>query len=227
MSRRVPALGTLVLFLLLAGCATKPAPGVQDTRELRVLQARSAYDRGVKHLEVRETAAAFNAFREAVQMDDGIAHYHDALGVSLLQLQRPDVALAEFQRALAIDPTFTNALFHVGLTLTEMRRWAEALDPLKRAVATPTLPVPQLAWQALAVAMLNLGQLTEAEGALRFALNLDPDMSSAYYNLGLVLVAANRKDEARIAFRRARELAPESAFGQAAAERLKALGNGG
>jgi Flp pilus assembly protein TadD len=69
--------------------------------------------------------------------------------------------------------------------------------------------------------------LTEAEGALRFAINLDPDMSSAHYNLGLVLVAANRKDEARSAFLRARQLAPESAFGQAAAERLKALENGG
>jgi Tfp pilus assembly protein PilF len=223
----VPALGTLVLLLLLAGCATKPATGVQDTREMKVLQARSAYDRGVKHLEARETVAAFNAFREAVLIDDTVAQYHDALGVALLQLQRPDVALAHFERALALDPTFSNALFHVGLTLTEMRRWAEALGTLKKAVATPTLPVPQLAWQALAIAMLNLGQLTEAEGALRFAINLDPDMSSAYYNLGLVLVASNRKAEARTAFRRVRELAPESAFGQAAAERLKALGNGG
>ena len=87
------------------------------------------------------------------------------------------------------------------------------------------LPVPQLAWQTLAVAMLNLGQLGEAENALRFALNLDPEMSSGHYNLGLVLVAANRKDEARAAFRRARDLAPDSPFGQAAAERLKALEN--
>ena len=226
MSRRPPALGTLViLVLLLAGCATKPAPGVVDTKEMKVLQARSAYDRGVKHMEARETAAAFNAFREAVLLDDTAAHYYDALGVSLLQLQRPDLALPQFERALALDPNFGNALFHMGLTLTEMRRWADALDSLKKAVNMPMLPVPQLAWQTLAVAMLNLGQLGEAENALRFALNLDPEMSSGHYNLGLVLVAANRKDEARAAFRRARDLAPDSPFGQAAAERLKALEN--
>jgi Tfp pilus assembly protein PilF len=225
-SRRPPALGTLVvLALLLAGCATKPATGVVDTKELKVLQARSAYDRGVKHMEARETAAAFNAFREAVLLDDTVSHYHDALGVSLLQLQRPELALPQFERALALDPNFANALFHVGLALTEMRRWADALNSLKKAVNMPTLPVPQLAWQTLAVAMLNLGQLGEAENALRFALNLDPEMSSGHYNLGLVLVAANRKDEARAAFRRARDLAPDSPFGQAAAERLKALEN--
>ena len=227
MSRRVPLLGTLVMLLVLAGCATTSTTGVQDTKDMKVLQARAAYDRGVKHMDAREIAAAFNAFREAVLLDDGVAHYHDALGVAFLQLQRPDLALPRFERALALDPNFGNALFHVGLTLTEMRRWADAADTLKRAVAMPMLPVPQLAWQALAVALLNLGQLNEAEGALRFAINLDPEMSSAHYNLGLVLVAANRKDEARTAFRRARQLAPESAFGQAAAERLKALGNGG
>jgi Tfp pilus assembly protein PilF len=226
-SRRVPLLGTLVMLLVLAGCATTPTTGVQDTKGMKVLQARAAYDRGVKHMDAREIAAAFNAFREAVLLDEAVAHYHDALGVALLQMQRPDLALPRFERALALDPNFGNALFHVGLTLTEMRRWTEALDTLKRAVAMPMLPVPQLAWQALAVAMLNLGQLSEAEGALRFAINLDPEMSSAHYNLGLVLVAANRKDEARMAFRRARQLAPESAFGQAASERLKALGNGG
>jgi Flp pilus assembly protein TadD len=52
-------------------------------------------------------------------------------------------------------------------------------------------------------------------------------MQAAYYNLGLVLSAENRSDEARVAFRRARQLAPETPFGQAASERLKALGDGG
>ena len=227
MSRRVPVLGMLVLFLVLGGCATKSAPGMENTQAVKMLQARAAYDRGVKHMEARETAAAFNAFREAVLFDDTAAQYHDALGVALLQMQRPDLALQQFERALALDPGFANGLFHVGLALTEMGRWADALDSLRRAVAMPMLPVPELAWQTLAVAQLNLGHLTEAEGALRFAINLDPEMSSAHYNLGLVLVAANRKDEARVAFRKARELAPESPFGQAAAERLKALENGG
>ena len=216
-----------MLVLVLAGCASKSVKGVEDTRDVRLLQARAAYDRGVKHMEQRETAAAYIAFREAVLIDDSSAIYHDSLGVALLQLQRADLALGEFEKAVSLDPQFANAHFHVGLTLTELHRWSDAMTSLRKAVAMPTLPVPQLAWQTLGVALLNLGQLREAEGALRFALNLDPEMSSAYYNLGLVLVGGNRKEEARLAFRRARELSPESAFGQAAAERLKAMGDGG
>ena len=217
----------LALLLLLFGCASKPKTGVEDTKGLRVLQARAAYDRGVQHVNAGETAAAYIAFREAALLDETTATYHDALGVALLQLRRTDLALPEFERAVTLDPGFANAVFHVGLALTELQRWPEAVESLKKAVGMPTLPFPQLAWQTLGVAMLNLGLLAEAERALRFAVNLDPDMSSAYYNLGLVLVRANRTDEAKAAFRRTRELAPESAFGQAAGERLKALGEGG
>jgi cytochrome c-type biogenesis protein CcmH/NrfG len=42
-----------------------------------------------------------------------------------------------------------------------------------------------------------------------------------------VLVAENRRDEARAAFRQARQLAPDTPFGQAARERLRALGEEG
>jgi Tfp pilus assembly protein PilF len=227
-SRRRPAIGALMLLVLLAGCATRATTGVENTKEMRAFQARAAYERGLKHMGANEIAAAFTAFREAIVLDDETATYHDALGVTLFQLRRADLALAQFERAVALDPNFANAVFHVGLALSDgLQRWRDALPPLRRAVGMPTLSDPQIAWQALGVAYLNLQQWSEAEGALRFAIDLDPQMSSAHYNLGLVLVAANRKDEARSAFRRARELAPESAFGQAAAERLKALGNGG
>ena len=46
-----------------------------------------------------------------------------------------------------------------------------------------------------------------------FALTLDPKLQAGYYNLGLVLMAEKRAPEARAAFRRARELAPDSPFG--------------
>jgi len=41
-----------------------------------------------------------------------------------------------------------------------------------------------------------------------------------------VLTAEKRPEEAKAYFRRAQQIAPESPFGQAAMERLRALGNG-
>ena len=86
---------------------------------------------------------------------------------------------------------------------------------------------PDTAHQNLGVALYNLRKFKEAEDELRFAIRLEPTLEAAFYHLGLVMVAQNRRDEARAAFRQARQLAPNSPFGQAAVERLKALGEGG
>ena len=79
----------------------------------------------------------------------------------------------------------------------------------------------------MGLALYHLRRYPEAESSLRFALSLDPQMQAAYYNLGLVLVAENRSEEAKAAFRQVRRLDPNTPFGQAALERLKSLGEGG
>ena len=56
---------------------------------------------------------------------------------------------------------------------------------------------------------------------------LAPRFAPAYYELGVVLNVQGRKDEARLAFRTARDLDPNSPFGRAAVEALKTLGEGG
>src|SRR5207247_2508120 len=91
-----------------------------------------------------------------------------------------------------------------------------------------------------ALSQLNQGQSALALSSLQEAttlnprsalyhdtLSLDPQLPAAYYNLGLVLTAEKRPEEAKALFRRVRQIAPESPFGQAALERLRALGEGG
>jgi len=57
----------------------------------------------------------------------------------------------------------------------------------------------------------DVSEVKEAEEALRYALALDPQLQAAYYNRGLVLTAEKRPEEAKILFRRARQIAPEDA----------------
>jgi tetratricopeptide (TPR) repeat protein len=79
----------------------------------------------------------------------------------------------------------------------------------------------------MGVALYNLKRYREAEEALRFAVSLEPSLDAAFYHLGLVYLAENRRDDAKLSFRRARDLSPQSPFGQAAVGQLKALGEGG
>ena len=167
------------------------------------------------------------AFREAITLDPNVPVYHNALGLLYLELSRPDLALAEFKTATGIDETYADAHLNTGVALAEAGRWEEAVTAYRKAVAIPTLSAAPAAYQNLGLALYHLKRYREAEEALRFALSLDPRMEAAYYNLGLLFVAEGRPEDAKAAFRRTRDLAPQSPFGQAAVLQLKGLGDGG
>lgn len=212
----------VALALLAAGCASTP----RVPQHQRV-QAQDAYERGIGHLGAQEWAAALTALRQANAFDPAVPLYRNALGVSLLQLGRPGLALAEFQRAAQLDLDYAEAHLNAGIALAQMARWSEAVEAYERALALPRLTTPDTAHGNLGWALYNLQRYTEAESALRFAISLEPQMEAAWYHLGLVLVAQDRRDEAKGAFRRARDLAPHSPFGEAAIRHLQALGDGG
>ncbi len=215
----------LVIALLaasLTGCAT-----TNQAAAIKRLQARAAYDRALQHVKDKEASPALTAVQEAITLDDSVPVYWNTLGWIYLQLGRPDIAFTPFSRALQLDPTFGLAQENVGVALSELGRWEEAVAAYRKAIAMATVPTPETAYQNMGMALLNLKRYREAEEALRFAISLNPKQEAPYYHLGLVLTAENRRDEAKAAFRRVRDLSPQSPFGQAAAERLRALGDGG
>ena len=217
--------GCVVIALvatLLAGCAS-----TNRSAEIKRLQARAAYDRALQHVKDKEASPALTAVQEAIALDDSVPVYWNTLGWIYLQLGRPDVAFGPFNKALQLDPTFGLAQENVGVALSELGRWEEAVAAYRKAIAMGTVPTPETAYQNMGMALLNLKRYREAEEALRFAISLNPKQEAPYYHLGLVLAAENRSDEAKAAFRRVRDLSPQSPFGQAAAERLRAMGDGG
>lgn len=209
------ALGALVGF---GACST-----ARQAAEVQRLQARAAFERGVKHFSDREAPQAVAALREAIALDAASALYRDTLGLVLTQLQRPDLAEEQFRQALALDDQFADAHFHLGVALAESTKWGEAVAAYRQALTLPSLTVPDLAHQNLGLALYHLRQYPDAERELRFAISLSPQMQAAYHHLGLVLVAQGRPDEARIAFTRARTLGAETPFGEAAGRQLKEL----
>ncbi len=211
----------LALAALLAACSTG------KVTEMKRLQAQNAYERGLSQAGQGQSALALSSFHEAASLDPRSAVYRATLGQLLLDLGRVDPAIAELKEAIDLDPNRGDTYFHLGTALAEARRWEEAVAAYRKAIVQPTLTVLDLAHQNLGLALFHLGRYREAEEALRFALSLDPQLQAAYYNLGLVLTAQKRPEEAKALFRRARQIAPESPFGQAAVERLKALGDGG
>jgi Tfp pilus assembly protein PilF len=222
-SLRALALGGSLLFCGATGffgCATTESP------EMKRLQAKAAHERGLADLKEGRAALGLSALREAAALDPGNDAYHNTLGLLLLDLKRPE-ALEHFQKAIEIEPRNADAHHNLGVALAEAGRWEAAVAAYRKALAIPTFTAPDVAHHNLGWALLNLDHVQEAEESLRFAIRLNPTLAAAHYTLGLVLVRQARPGDARMAFRRARELDPDSPFGEAAAHHLRALGDEG
>lgn len=206
---------------LLAGCAT----GKQV--EVKRLQAQSVYERGLTDLNEGRTAIAVSSLQEAIQLDPTVAQYHNALGLGYLALGRSPDALEEFNRAVKLDPTLGDAHHNLGVVHALLGQWQEAIREYRQALNIPGYSNLENTHHNLGWAYYNVDRLREAEESFGLVLRLDPQMASAHYHLGLVLVKAGRRDEARAAFRQARELGPDTPLGLSAKEHLKALGEGG
>jgi Flp pilus assembly protein TadD len=212
----------LVATIVIAGgCASHY---VTDTDRL---QAQAAYEQGTRALGKKEWAPAVTLLNRATTLDPEVAVYRNAFGIALLQIGQPQTALEQFRKATQIDDQFADGHLNAGIALAELGRWPEAVESYTRAIKLPRLTAPDTAHVNLGLALLNVGRYEEAERVLRFAVNLEPQMEAAWYHLGVALVTMGRSEEAKNAFRKARELAPTSPFGEAAVQRLKALGDGG
>ena len=219
--RRGVSLALIGAVLTLSGCATS------QTAEVERIRARAAYERGLASLADRQPGLALSALQEAIAADPTVPRYHDSLGILYLGLGQIDQAVERFRKAIELDPKFADAHFHLGTALAEVRRWEDAVTSYRTALALPTLTVPDYANQNLGLALFHLKRYREAEQALRLAIGLDPELQGAYYHLGLVLIAENRREEAKAAFRQTRKLGPDTTFGRAARDRLKDLGEEG
>jgi Tfp pilus assembly protein PilF len=205
------------------GCAAK-------TTQIQRLQARAAYERGLADLRDARIALGMSGLKEAVALDPKTALYHDTLGLWLLTMKLPETreqAKAEFKKAIELEPMNADAHHNLGVALAEEARWEEAIAEYRTALATPTFATPDVGHHNLALALYNLGRYREAEGSLQLAIRLNPALPAAYYTLGLVLVKEGRAEEAKAAFRRTRDLDPNSPVGLAASQHLRALGDGG
>ena len=134
-----------------------------------------------------------------------ILHPFDA-ACSAFHAGRHDEALAYCRDVLAAQPDHADALHLVSVVELQRGEVAAACEHLFRALAIRE-DVRYL--QALATGLQMLRHYDEAEAAVRRMIALQPELASAYHELGLVLLKTGRQAQAVAALRHALELKPD------------------
>jgi Flp pilus assembly protein TadD/SAM-dependent methyltransferase len=123
------------------------------------------------------------------------------LGALIHQSGRGDEAISLIRQAIAIDPHNADYQYNLGAALNAAGRMAEAVEPLSKATALR--PQYAEAHFELGNAYARAGQFDSAERSLRRALELQPGNAGIMNNLGRVLLAMQRSEDAAAIWQRA------------------------
>ena len=119
-------------------------------------------------------------------------------------------AVMRLQKVIALDPTMMRAYDSLGLCYDYLGESAEAIKSYNRAVELNRLQSKPSPWPHvdLAVTLIAVNQLAEAEKNLHESLGYDSQLPQAHYQLGRILEMRSDYQAAVEALRRAATLDP-------------------
>jgi tetratricopeptide (TPR) repeat protein len=119
-------------------------------------------------------------------------------------------AIAQLKRVVALDPKMTRAYDRLGLCYDYLGQSNEAIKHLNRAVELNRLQSKPSPWPHvdLAISLVSVNQLADAEKHLREALDFDPRLPQAHYQLGRVLEMQGSYQAAVLSLNQSIALAP-------------------
>jgi Flp pilus assembly protein TadD len=123
-------------------------------------------------------------YRQVLEVDPGLAHVHNNLGIALKKQGQLDRAVASYERALMLRPSYPLAHHNLGIALMELDRLEEAEDSLRAAIRLK--PDYAEACTHLGIVLLKRGKAPEATAYCEEALRLRPDYPEGRRNMGML-----------------------------------------
>lgn len=149
---------------------------------------------------------AIAAYREALALDPEYKSAILGLADAYRLAERYDEAAAGYRRLLELDPNDNKAHYHLAEIHAALGEYQDALEVLAGLEATGEERAP--ARNLKGECLLSLGRLDEAEAELRLALEMDDQLSDAWYNLALLFEERGDGSGAIQAYETRLEMAP-------------------
>lgn len=122
--------------------------------------------------------------------------------------QRYAAAIAGFQKVIELDPRMMRAYDNLGLCYDYLGKYDDAIASYSRAVELNRDQAQPSPWPHvnMAISLMAVNKMTEAENQLREALRYDARLPQAHYQLGQALERQGRYEEATESLKRAAAL---------------------
>lgn len=191
----------LAMVLALTACATTaPQSGTESSTRHR---ARIHTELGSGYYAQGLPAIALDEFNEATRIDPGYAVPYAGLGLVHASLNQDEEAQNNFKRALQLDPQSSETHNNYGTFLCSRGRIDDSVKEFLTAVKNPLYPTPEIAYLNAGTCASKKKDDKNAELYLTNALQIQPGLRQANYQLANLYLAREDYFQARQFLQRA------------------------
>ncbi|MES1982119.1 MAG: type IV pilus biogenesis/stability protein PilW [Pseudomonadota bacterium] len=177
-------LAVVILMLLLAGCAAPAGNSFeQQARARSSAGARVHTELAAQYYDRTQYGVALEEVARALAIEPNYAPAYNVRGLVHMALREDEQAEADFLHGLDLDARDSEGANNYGWFLCQRGRERESVKWFLTALKNPLYTTPAKAYLNAGVCSRKAGDMRQAEGFLRQALTLQPEMPEALLNL--------------------------------------------
>ncbi len=138
---------------------------------------------GIGYLQQNNLEVANQKLNRALMQNPDSAVAHNAFAILQERLLQYDVAEKHYKKGTELDETNSQVHNNYGVFLCKRGRQAESEKYFLIALKQPLYKTPEFAYTNAAVCLMQIGEMTKAEGYLKKALAARSNFSSALVSL--------------------------------------------
>lgn len=186
---------SLLMAILISACAGQQQLDRQD-QNIRE-RARSHTDLGAVYLQQRQYEVALEEFDLAVKIDPNFGAAYNGLGLVYSALAQDTLAEQNFRKAVQIDPNNSESHNNYGNFLCAKNRIDESIKEFMAAVKNPLYATPAVAYTNAGICSMRKQDISSAVQYFQRALQIEPLMGVAAYQLALIQFNRNELLQAK------------------------------
>lgn len=186
----------LVALLLLASCAEQPSQNAYGESRQRE-SARVHAELGAGYFSQNQLAIALEEYTLATRLDPGYGAAYNGLGLVYGVLRDDVKAEANFKKSLELESGNSESRNNYGTFLCSRNRVDESIVQFLEAIRNPLYSTPAQAYMNAGLCSLRKKDVVNAELYFKNALQIEPLLHAAAYQLALIQFDRGQYDMAR------------------------------
>lgn len=190
------ALFACVISFLIVGCVSQQQKD-KDSENL-IARARAHTDLGSVYYQQKQLEIALDEFTQAAKIDPSFALAYNGLGLVHAALGQDDIADANFRKSIQLEPNNSESHNNYGSFLCARNRIDDSIQEFLTAVKNPLYSTPALAYTNAGICSARKKDMVNAEAYFKKALQIDPLLGVAAYQLATLQFKRNDAAAAKV-----------------------------